>query len=121
MRYSGNARPASAGRAAPALLAALGVALTAGVHAEAASATRVVRLVDIDIKPAVVTVRRGTTVEWRFLDAPAAHNVTSRGRTRFRSSATKQQGTHRVRFRRRGTYRYVCTLHPNMRGRVVVL
>jgi plastocyanin len=25
-----------------------------------------------------------------------------------------------VRFRRPGTYRYVCTIHPHMRGRVIV-
>jgi plastocyanin len=29
-------------------------------------------------------------------------------------------GTYTVRFRRPGTYRYVCTIHPNMRGRVIV-
>ncbi len=84
------------------------------------SRTHVVRLVDIEIKPAVLRVRRGATVEWRFLDRVAAHDVTSRGRPRFRSSATKLEGTHRVRFRRAGTYRYICTVHPNMRGRVVV-
>ena len=101
----------------------IAVAAAIGVPSEGAalsSRTHVVRLVDIEIKPPVLRIRRGATVEWRFRDGVAAHNVTSRGTPRFRSSATKQDGIHRVRFRRRGTYRYVCTLHFSMRGRIVV-
>jgi plastocyanin len=51
---------------------------------------------------------------------PVSHNVTSRGAPRFRSSPTKMTGTWSVRFAKAGTYRYVCTLHPGMAGRVVV-
>jgi plastocyanin len=29
-------------------------------------------------------------------------------------------GTYTVRFTRPGAYRYVCTIHPNMKGRVIV-
>ena len=75
---------------------------------------------DFEIKPSTVRIARGDTVRWRFLDDVAPHNVTSRGSTRFRSSPTKQSGTYSVRFRKAGTYRYVCTIHSNMRGKVVV-
>ena len=85
-----------------------------------AAAVRVVRLEGFKVRPDTIRVRRGATVEWRFLDDPAPHNVTSRGKQRFRSSPSQRSGTHRVRFRRSGTYRYVCTIHFNMRGRVVV-
>ncbi len=98
-----------------AVLVALAAAGTGG-----AAGTRIVVLKDIDIKPSTVRVVRGTTVEWRFRDGRVPHNVTSRGRPRFRSSSTKRTGTHRVRFRKTGTYRYVCTIHPSMRGKVVV-
>lgn len=91
-----------------------------GAAPAAASGVKVVKLQDFEIRPATVRIRRGGTVEWRFLDRPGPHNVTSRGERRFRSSASKQTGTHRVRFRRSGTYRYLCTIHPNMRGKVVV-
>ncbi len=101
------------------IIAGAALALTVIAPAQAGS-LRVVKLQDIDIKPDTVRVKRGTTVEWRFLDPSASHNVMSRGRKRFRSSPTKLSGTYRVRFRRRGTYRYVCTIHPNMRGKVVV-
>ena len=106
-------------RSATAVLAGFVVTLLAATPAGAGS-TRVVKLQDIDIKPSTVRIAKGSTVEWRFLDSNAVHDVTSRGRPRFRSSSTKRSGTHRVRFRKAGTYRYVCTIHPNMRGKVVV-
>lgn len=95
------------------------LALTLATPADA-GITKVVKLVDISIKPATVRISRGDTVKWQFLDGSAPHNVTSRGSTRFRSSPTKQSGTYSVRFRKAGTYRYVCTIHPNMVGKVVV-
>lgn len=96
-------------------------AIVAVAPAQAGSATKVVHLKNIKISPAKVVIERGGTVEWRFEDGRyVSHNVTSRGRKRFRSSATKSSGVYRVRFTKRGTYRYVCTLHANMKGRVVV-
>ncbi len=85
-----------------------------------AAGTRTVVVEDIDFKPSSVTVRKGSTVRWSFRDDPTEHNVRSRGRPRFTGSAVKLAGTHSVRFRRPGSYRYVCTLHPGMSGRVVV-
>lgn len=85
-----------------------------------AAAVKVVKVQNFDFGPDPVRIGRGGTVEWRFLDRPSPHNVSSRGPLRFQSSSSKQTGTHRVRFRRAGTYRYICTIHPNMRARVIV-
>jgi len=106
-------------RSLKAVIAAAAVVLVTAAPAGAGS-TRVVTLQDVDIAPSAVRIARGATVEWRFLDERAPHDVTSRGRPRFRSSVSKTGGTHRVRFTRRGTYRYACTIHPSMRGKVVV-
>ncbi len=93
-----------------------GPALGAG-----SSRTGVVKIQDIAFKPSRITIRRGTTVTWRFLDDSTFHNVSSRGRRRFGGSGDKSKGAFRVRFRKPGTYRYVCTLHPlAMNGTVVV-
>lgn len=92
---------------------------SAAPHAHAA-AVKVVKVQNFDFGPDPVRIGRGGTVEWRFLDRPSPHNVSSRGPLRFRSSSSKQTGTHSVRFRRAGIYRYICTIHPNMRARVVV-
>ena len=109
-------------RRAPSLPIATVIALVAPAAAApiAAAGTRTIVIRDIDFHPRSLTIHRGTTARWRFADGTTPHNVTSRGHLRFRSSPTKQSGTYRVRFTRRGTYRYVCTIHPNMRARVVV-
>lgn len=107
-------------------LATMSVVLSAPVATSSeprgrTSGTRVVEAKDFSFKPGGITVRKGTTVRWRFLDS-TAHNVVSRGKHRFRSSGTKRRGgTHRVRFRRAGRYSYVCTFHRlTMEGVVVV-
>ncbi|MDP9378357.1 MAG: cupredoxin domain-containing protein [Actinomycetota bacterium] len=105
------------------VVAGLAVAVTAPVVAVApatAATAKVVKVKDFDFKPSTVRIGRGGIVEWRFRDRPAPHNVTSRGAKRFKSSPSQQSGKYRVKFRRSGTYRYVCTIHPNMRGKVVV-
>lgn len=105
---------------AGAALAAIAT-VPAGADAPAsATATKVVKVQDYEFRAATVRIRRGSAVQWRFLDNPSPHNVTSRGRRPFRSSETMVSGTHKVRFRRSGTYRYWCTLHPEMVGKVVV-
>jgi plastocyanin len=85
-----------------------------------AASVKTVVLENIDFSPATVTIRRGGSVRWAWKDKEVSHNVTSRGRSRFRSSPTKLTGTYTVRFKRKGTYRYVCTIHANMVGKVVV-
>ena len=104
-------------------IAAVIAALVAAVMTAAtghAAPRRTVRIHDIDFHPSTLVVHRGDEVTWRFLDPEVSHNVTSVGRTRFRSSGSRMTGTYSVRFTRKGTYRYVCTIHANMRGRIVV-
>lgn len=100
------------------------LALTAGVTLSATGAqgasTRTVHVKDIDFSPHVLRISRGTTVRWLFQDVNTPHTVTSRGHTKFHSSHTMQSGSYRYRFTRSGTYRYVCTIHPNMKASIVV-
>ncbi len=95
------------------------VAASSGTPAGAA-ASRTVVIKDFAFKPSAITVSKGTTVTWRFSDGNTGHNVTSKGTRRFKSSALKSTGTHRVTFRKSGLYRYVCTLHFGMKGSVRV-
>jgi len=85
-----------------------------------ASATKSVTLKNIAFKPATVRIKRNDTVLWRWADGSIRHDVRSLGSRRFKSSRLKTSGTHRVRFSRRGTFRYDCSVHPNMKGKVVV-
>lgn len=86
----------------------------------ATSSSATVRIKDIDFKPTRVVIRRGGSVRWLFMDGSTPHNVRSVGKRRFRSSPTKQSGSYRATFKRAGSYRYVCTIHLNMKGTVVV-
>ena len=94
----------------------------AGIAAGSASGAgqKTVTIKNIDFTPATVTIQHGGAVVWKWADRGVSHNVTSRGKARFHSSSTRLTGTYRVVFRRAGTYRYVCTIHANMRGKVVV-
>jgi plastocyanin len=85
-----------------------------------ASATKRVEVGDLYFRSRSIAVKSGDTVRWVWV-GEARHNVTvTRGPRKFRSR-TKTGGTYAKRLRRRGTYRYVCTVHPDtMRGRVVV-
>lgn len=66
--------------------------------------------------PAKLRVRAGETVTWRFDDRAVAHNVVGDG---FKS-ALKRSGTFSHTFAEPGSYPYRCTVHPGMKGSVVV-
>lgn len=85
----------------------------------AAPSSASVRVDDFAFSPATVRVRKGGTVTWRFRDI-ARHDVTPRGERRFTRIRARRTGSVTRRFRRTGTYRYVCKLHPGMTGRVIV-
>lgn len=104
----------------------LAVAVALGGHSalSTAAGTRTIIVKDDVFSPKKVTISKNTTVTWRWASDAGDHNVVSRGTRRFRSSSIQEggSGTHRVRFTRAGTYRYVCTLHQDdgMTGQVIV-
>ena len=68
-------------------------------------------------RPAGLTVNPGTKVIFANRDS-VAHTATRRGS--FSTGRIRPGRSVVVRFSQRGTYRYHCTIHPSMRGRVVV-
>lgn len=107
--------------AALSALAALPAAAATRPHSSAAK-NHAVALKNIMITPTRLKIRHGESVTWTWGDAAidSPHNVTSYGKLRFRSSPTKRVGTYSVRFARKGTYTYHCTIHGNMMGRIIV-
>lgn len=82
------------------------------------SGAATVKVSDYRFTPKVLHVSRGTTVTWKWVGKDP-HNVTGPG---FHS-ATRSAGTFRHRFTRRGTFKYVCTIHARsmgMHGTIVV-
>ena len=66
--------------------------------------------------PSTVTVKRGNAVNWSWR-SNAPHNVTFRSLRKH--SKTRQTGHYRLTFSKRGTYRYLCTIH-GFTGKVIV-
>lgn len=86
--------------------------------ADSAREAAVVRVPDFRFEPARAEVTVGQTVRWQF-DHRELHNATADDGS-FRSKALNDGATFEHRFDRPGTYRYLCTLHPQMTGEVVV-
>jgi plastocyanin len=68
--------------------------------------------------PASVEVATGQEVVWKNHD-PADHTVTGEEGA-FDSGTMRRGGTFRTSFHSPGEYRYICALHPGMKGTVVV-
>ena len=86
--------------------------------ADAAPVTGVTAVVgkDLRFQPPAIQVPPGTEVTWRFDDGSVPHNVKGGG---F-ASGNQTEGSFAHRFDRPGEFRYTCTLHAGMDGRVVV-
>ena len=103
------------------LALALG-ACGSGQAAEAPQATAdnnggpTVTIKDLAFAPATLTVPAGATVTWVWQDGAIAHDVKG---DRFKSKV-QSEGTFPHRFDQPGTYKYRCTLHPNMTGVIEV-
>ena len=77
-----------------------------------------VKIAGFAFDPASVTVKVGTTVKWINQDS-AAHTVTADDGSWNSGSLAKGQSFSQV-FTQAGTYTYQCTVHPSMKGTVVV-
>ncbi len=97
-----------------------------GVRGGSASATpsltarakRRVRIVDFAFTPKTITIARGTRVRWTNTGSVAHTSTSNTGKW---DSGTIAPGASFSRvFRRAGTFRYHCSIHPNMKGKVVV-
>jgi plastocyanin len=73
---------------------------------------------DFAFSPTAITITVGTTVKWKNLDGEP-HTI--RGvDADFRSDPLDQNDSFAHTFEKPGTYHYVCSIHPQMTGTVVV-
>lgn len=98
-----------------ALPAALALAFAAG--ALAAPAKHAVTIEGVKYDPPTVTVKRGDSVTWTNKD-PYPHTVTAPGAFDSKEIGADRKWTYVA--RKAGRYDYICTLHPNMKGTLVV-
>ncbi|HXI39325.1 MAG TPA: cupredoxin family copper-binding protein [Bryobacteraceae bacterium] len=69
-------------------------------------------------EPIILTVKMGSTVEWKNSDI-VAHTVTAVDKS-FDSRIIPPGASWKLIARKTGTFDYICTLHPNMRAQLVV-
>jgi plastocyanin len=106
-----------------ALSAVLGVAMLCWVAASAAGNTGSPDPSQIAIKnfmfsPSSLTIKAGTAVTWINKDEEPHTVVSDTGL--FRSAAVDTNETFAFKFDKPGTYRFVCSIHPQMVGTIVV-
>ena len=101
------------------LVATLAVAgpVAAGPPA-AADDGHTIRLEHFMFTPATLTVPVGTTVHWTNLDGEPHTTVSVDGV--FRSGALDQGDSYDYTFKTIGKFRYVCSIHPQMVGTIIV-
>ncbi len=82
-----------------------------------AAADATVAIVDMSYSPTLTHVGVGDSVVWVWDDGRIQHDVVFGGGP---ASPRQRSGTWQLTFDRPGTYEYVCSLHPNMTGRILV-
>ena len=100
------------------IVAMLIAAASAVLATQALAATRSVKIGDDYFvrkgSAPTLTVKKGTTVTWRWSGKDLHNLAVTKGPVKFRSSF-KSSGTYSKRVTRTGTYTIVCTIHqPDM-------
>ncbi|MFF0609257.1 cupredoxin family copper-binding protein [Nocardia tengchongensis] len=112
---SDTSKPAAT--STPAATASSPAATSAG---PAAPAAVTVNVTDMKFSPADITIKAGDTVTWKF-DDKAPHAVQGIGDVALGiNSPIIRKGEWSHTFTSPGTYRYLCPLHPDMKGTVTV-
>ena len=73
---------------------------------------------DFMFAPASLTVKAGTTVTWLNEDEEPHTVVSASGLFRSKAIDTKESFTYT--FDKPGEYHFICTIHPQMTGTVIV-
>ncbi len=82
-----------------------------------ANQTNTIAIKNFAFSPATLVVKPGTTVSWVNED-PAPHTATSEGN--FDSGTLGKGQTFSRTFNEAGAFDYICTIHPSMKGRILV-
>src|SRR5215469_14236831 len=77
---------------------------------------------EFKFEPATVTVHEGDTVEWKNNDIVPHTATADEGAQKpvFDSGTIHKGAAWRFDARKKGTYNYICRLHPNMKGQLIV-
>jgi plastocyanin len=113
------------GAVAVMLVGSMAVASMAAVRAPARGASSVavtsaarVKIVDLAFRPKTITIAKGTRLKWTNRGA-VSHTTTS-NKGLWNSGVLAPGDSFSRVFKRAGTFKYHCTIHSTMRGKIVV-
>lgn len=92
--------------------------LLAAFAAVPAFADATVTIKNFDYSPMDVTIKAGETVTWQNLDGEPHTVVSTDGA--FRSKALDENDRFSFKFEKPGIYKYICSIHPQMRATITV-
>jgi plastocyanin len=102
------------------LITGCGTAATKSANQPAAKtqppATRTIDISNSTFQPATITVNAGDTIVWTNRDS-LPHSIKGQS---FSSSPLPPNGTYQLTLAKPGTFDYNCSLHPNMKGQIIV-
>lgn len=78
----------------------------------------IVTIENLAFSPSTITVKAGSTVTWINND-PMSHTITG-DTSGPKSSALSNKQSYSYTFKTPGTYSYHCSIHPSMKGTVIV-
>lgn len=78
-----------------------------------------VKIKDFSFQPTTLTVPAGTKVNWHNQDS-VGHTVISDDQGLFESMVLAPGDKYSFQFNNPGSYKYHCSIHPSMRGEIVV-
>lgn len=90
----------------------------ASAASTATGTTASISVKNFAFSPARLVVNRGATVTWSFQDS-TQHNVTADNNA-FTSGDRTSGGSYSFTFNSTGSYDYICSIHPYMKGNVTV-
>ena len=100
------------------LAVALAASAWVGAASAAGAAEQTVTIDNFTFNPPALTIKPGATVTWINQD-DIPHTVASTTRA-FRSKALDTDDRFSFTFATPGVYEYFCSLHPHMKGTIVV-
>lgn len=77
-----------------------------------------VTISNYSFSPATLTIKVGDTVTWTNQDS-MSHSATADDKS-FDTGLLGQGNAGKITFKKAGTYKYHCSVHPNMRGTIIV-
>lgn len=89
------------------------------INTNADQSSNEILIQDFSFSPSILTIKAGQNVIWKNKDS-SSHTIVSDTGKEIESSGLLKDQTYAHTFDTPGTYNYHCSIHPSMKGKVIV-